>query len=429
MTDIEPHPHRFSAQASGPVVGRLALPGDPWLTQLGLALSSLAVGTSSLEHASETPEVAALAAALGEVGVRVGRQGDVLTVHGLGLNGLLAPSRGLDADALGAAGHLLLGLLAAYPFSVSVGSALPAELLAGLGAHGGSTKEAAQRLQLLGSPQPLPFRQLLAGGDDAIKVALVLAALQAPGVSTLTETLASPDHIERMARYFGAGIDAHPGDNGNTHIEVAGLSPLLPRHLQLAGDAGSATFAILAALVVPGSDVLVENCLISPARTGFLDALLQMGGDIVFLNQREWGGENVADVRVRSSRMGAIQLDDSHAASLPGQLEALAVAAAFGRGETRIAMPEALAGKLAAGLAANGVYAMVGDGTLELVGGGAVEGAGRVAGDDAALLRAFAVLGLASRKPVEIVGLAPNDSELAALAGMGARFTPLGEQS
>jgi 3-phosphoshikimate 1-carboxyvinyltransferase len=242
-----------------------------------------------------------------------------------------------------------------------------------------------------------------------VKSAVLLAGLGAAGKTTVIEREATRDHTERMLRHFGAEVTTETR-GGETRITVTGEAELQGREVTVPGDPSSAAFLIAAALIVPGSEVTIEGMLVNPTRTGFYTTLQEMGGDVVFLNEREEGGEPVADIRARHSSLTGVDVPAARAPSMIDEYPMLAVVAAFANGVTRMNGLAELkvkeSDRLAAtadGLAANGVRAeAVGD-TLTVPGTGAVSGGGTVATHlDHRIAMAFLVMGLASEQPVKV---------------------------
>ena len=451
MTDAKPSPVLLTAHGADPLSGRFVTPGDTAISQRALLLAALAVGTSTLAGMRASADVLASAAALRQMGVQIEMNGADWTVHGLGVLGLLAPEGPLEPGH-GASLPLLLGMLAPYglvtPFSAGMaveGEPAPAlgepprALRDGLGALGARVERREDGgLDLVGAYLALPVRLSLEAADETSKTALLLAGLQVAGESTIHERVPTHDHSEKLLAAFGADIRITPdaGDGQGVTIQLAGLPALRPQAIAVPGDPSAAAFAIVAALIIKGSELLVENVLINPLRTGLIDTLLEMGGDIQFLNQREIAGEHVADLRVRSSWLKGVRVDAQHARAMLDDVAALAIAAAFAQGETVI---NGLSGlgetednrltALAAGLRANKVGVTLSAESLTLAGDGKVAGGGRVDSQgDASVAMSFAVMGLASRHKVTIKG-AEAIAEIfpgfvAAMSAAGGRFPP-----
>ena len=168
-----------------------------------------------------------------------------------------------------------------------------------------------------------------------VKSAVLLAALNGGGVTTVIEPVATRDHTERMLAAFGAAIEVEEGSDGSRIIRLEGGRNLKPQAIAVPGDPSSAAFPLVAALIVPGSDVTIENVLLNPTRTGLIETLIEMGADIAIGKKRKVGGEEVGDVRVRASRLKGVTVPAARAPSMIDEYPVLAVAAAFAEGQTR----------------------------------------------------------------------------------------------
>ena len=441
MTEKPASPAPLIALRTDALAGRFATPGDPAISHRALIVAALAVGRTSIEGLLDGADVMATIAALRQLGVRIEAREGTWQVHGLGVNGLLEPAGPLDLGDAGTAAPLLLGLLAPYDFTTTIkaGGALPRPLLEALGQLGARAETAdddASSVTLRGAAVPLPVRQAMAQPSEAVKSALLLAGLQIAGTTVIVEPVPTLDHTEKLLAAFGADIAVRVDEQGGASIRLTGLPDLRAGHVSVPGDPSLAAPAIVAALIVPGSDLLVENVLINPTRTGLIDTLLQMGGDIAFINQREAGGEHVADLRVRSSRMKAITVDGAHAQAMLDDIPALAIAAAYAEGETmigglgelRLGACDRLAAT-AAGLAANRVTVTEGEDSLRIVGNGKVDGGGTVVTrHDPAIAMSFVVLGLASKHKVTVDDASAIAARfphfVSAMHAIGARLEP-----
>jgi 3-phosphoshikimate 1-carboxyvinyltransferase len=248
------------------------------------------------------------------------------------------------------------------------------------------------------------------------------------------EPVATRDHTERMLKAFGAAIEVAPGEAGGNVITLEGRRDLKPQSIVVPGDPSSAAFAIVAALIVEGSDVTVENMLLNPTRTGFVDTLLEMGADITIENRRSVGGEEVGDIRVRASRLKGVTVPAARSASMIDEYPVLAAAAAFAEGDTlmegvgelRVKESDRIA-MVAAGLAANGVACEEGPESLLVRGGAREIGGGTIATHlDHRIAMSFLVLGLAAAKPVTVDDAGPIATSFPAfeslMTSLGARF-------
>jgi 3-phosphoshikimate 1-carboxyvinyltransferase len=445
MTDIA-HPipadsAPLASHGANPLSGRFTIPGDKAISHRALILAALAVGRSSIEGLSETEDVLAIAAALRQLGVRIEQRDGAWHVHGLGVGGLLEPQGPLELGKAGGGAPLLLGLLAPYPFASRFfgGPDLTSQRLLDALARIGvaATQGGGLTLTLKGPILPLPLEHVMAVPSEAIKSALLLAGAQMAGRTTIIEPVATGDHTEKLLSDFGGAVTVVTDDAGGAVVSVTGLTELQPRRVMVPADPSAAAYPLVAALVVPGSDLVIENVLVNPARTGLIDTLLEMGGDIQFLNQHETGGEHVADLRVRSSRLKGIRVGAAHASAMLDDIPVLAVAAAYAQGETVIEGLGPLRqpgidrlAATAAGLAASKVTVAEGDDSLTIGGIGKVEGGGTVASrGDGPVAMSFLVLGLASQKRVTLDDTSAIARSfpgfVADMTAAGARFEPV----
>jgi len=259
-----------------------------------------------------------------------------------------------------------------------------------------------------GSARLIPIDYETPVPSAQVKSAILLAGLHALGATTVIEREATRDHTERMLRHFGACVATAQRD-GKTAITVKGHAELTGRDVTVPGDPSSAAFLAAAALLVPGSEVTIDGVLVNPTRTGFYVTLREMGAEIAFLNEREEGGEPIADIRVRHGRLKGVRVPPERAPSMIDEYPVLAAVAAFAEGETRMEGLAELKVKesdrlaaTAAGLVTNGVAARVEGDTL-IVQGGPVPGGGIVTTHmDHRIAMAFLTLGLASDRPVSV---------------------------
>jgi 3-phosphoshikimate 1-carboxyvinyltransferase len=237
---------------------------------------------------------------------------------------------------------------------------------------------------------------------------VLLAGLNAPGRTTVIETEASRDHTEKMLAYFGARIDSAPEGEHGRRITLEGRPELTGRDVIVPADPSSGAFALVAALITPGSDIVIDGRMMNPLRIGLIATLLEMGASIETLNPRVEGGEDVADLRVRHSALEGVDVPAARAPAMIDEYPILAVAAAFAKGETRMRGLSELRVKesdrlaaVAAGLDATGVTNRIEGDDLIVVGAPRVRGGGVVATHlDHRIAMSFLVMGLASDQPV-----------------------------
>ncbi len=334
--------HTFTA--SGPLRGTLRVPGDKSISHRALMFAGLAVGESRISGLLEGEDVLATAAAMRQLGADIAREDDgAWRVNGAGLGSLLEPARALDMGNSGTSTRLMMGLLASHGLTATfIGDASLSgrpmnrviEPLTQMGASIQSSSGGTLPLMLRGALPAVPIRYRLPVASAQVKSAVLLAGLNTPGITTVIEPVATRDHTERMLTGFGARLDIGE-DQGERTISIHGEADLIPCDVVVPGDPSSAAFFIVAALIVPGSDLFVENVGLNPTRAGIIAVLRDMGGSIEELNRREVGGEPVADLRVRYSVLSGVDVEPALAPSMIDEFPVLFVAAALAEGITR----------------------------------------------------------------------------------------------
>jgi 3-phosphoshikimate 1-carboxyvinyltransferase len=340
-------PRRFSA--SGPLKGRIRVPGDKSISHRALMLSALAVGESRITGLLEGEDVLATAAAMRAMGAETRRVGQGESgesewiVHGVGVGSLLQPRAALDMGNSGTSTRLLMGLVASHPITATfTGDASLSKRpmkrvidpLSLMGADVTASPGGTLPLMLRGAAPAVPIEYRLPVASAQVKSAVLLAALNTPGITTVIEPVPTRDHSERMLRSFGADLTVEVRGNGTRIIRLRGEAELRPQAIEVPGDPSSAAFFIVAALVVPGSELTIENVGLNATRAGLLEVLRQMGGDITEVNPREVGGEPVADLVVRHSALKGIEVDPAIVPSMVDEFPVLFVAAALAEGRT-----------------------------------------------------------------------------------------------
>lgn len=345
MSSADPaqkRPRRFLP--TGPLKGRIRVPGDKSISHRAIMLSALAVGESRISGLLEGEDVLATAAAMRAMGAEVERTGEgEWRVHGVGVGSLLQPQAALDMGNSGTSTRLLMGLVASHPITacfVGDGSLSKRPMgrvitpLSQMGADFTASPGDRLPLMLRGASPAVPIEYRLPVASAQVKSAVLLAGLNTPGITTVIEPVPTRDHSERMLKGFGADLTVEVEADGTRVIRVRGEAELRPQVIDVPGDPSSAAFFLVAALVVPGSEVLVENVGLNPTRAGLVDVLRQMGGNIEDVNPREVGGEPVADLLVKHSPLKGIEVDPAVVPSMVDEFPALFVAASLAEGRT-----------------------------------------------------------------------------------------------
>lgn len=397
--------------------GTLRVPGDETISHLALMTGAMARGETIIEELLEGEAIFATARAMHAVGARIERRAGRWHVMGLGVGGFLEPEFDLDFRSTKLGLALALGLLGSHRFTARFlrnpspsAPALP-PLLDALRAIGIKIDEDDdERLVVCGPRTPVPVdARLPAGANWQLKASLLLAGLAFPGVSTVREAVLSRGHAEAMLEAFGARVGHSVDEVGDHVVEIEGLPNLRAQHVLVPADTSAAAVGIVAALIVPGSELRIERLLVNPARMAFIDTLREMGADMEFSEIRQLGGEQVADLRIRYSELSGITVDAHHVQTMLAEYPALAVAAAFAAGETTLELtPKVVAreGELLAavvkGLQANGVSCELEPAAL-LIRGGRVRGGGRVQTlMDHRIATSFLIMGMAADDAVII---------------------------
>lgn len=428
-----------------PLSGAITVPGDKSISHRALILSALAVGESRITGMLEGEDVLATAGALRAMGATIKRQNDgAWRVHGVGVGGLLQPEGALDMGNSGTSARLLMGLVASHPVTASfIGDASlsrrpMARVTTPLGLMGADfTTSPGDTLPLMlrGICPAVPIVYRLPVASAQVKSAIMLAALNTPGVSEIIEPVPTRDHSENMLRAAGAEVRVETDEDGTRHIFVTGEAELQPQTIIVPGDPSSAAFFIVAALIVPGSDLIIRNVGINPTRAGLITVLRNMGGDITELDQRDVGGEPVADLQVRASALNAIEVDPALAASMIDEFPVFFIAAAMASGTTRTSGLEELRVKESDRLAvmAQGLK-MLGAAVQETADGLVIEGRGgeqfapgspvtidRVL--DHRIAMSFAIAGLVTKGGVTIADMSPVATSFPDFATLLTRAT------
>lgn len=419
-------PAPFTLAARGPLHGTITVPGDKSISHRALMFAALAVGTSRIEGLLEGEDVLATAAALRAMGAKIIRGDDgVWTVDGVGVGGLLQPAQALDMGNSGTSTRLLMGLVASHPITATfIGDASLSrrpmkrviDPLAQMGADITASPGGTLPLMVRGLCPAVPISYTLPVASAQVKSAVLLAGLNTPGITRVIEPIATRDHSERMLAGFGAALTVERTNHGRI-ISLHGEAELRPQNIVVPGDPSSAAFFLVAASIVPGSDIIVGNVGLNPTRTGLIMALRMMGADITELDPRDVGGEPVADLRVRHAALTAIDVPPDLAPSMIDEYPALFVAAAFATGRTVARGADELRVKesdriavMAAALTAIGAQVEEFDDGLAITGSGgeALSGGATIATHlDHRIAMNLAVAALHCRAPVTLDDAAP----------------------
>ncbi len=412
----------ISARKAGGLTGRTAVPGDKSISHRAFLFGGIAAGTTRITGLLEGEDVIATGNAMRAMGALIAKDGDTFVVEGVGNGCLLEPEGVLDFGNAGTGARLTMGLVGAYDFATTfVGDASLSKRPMGrvldplrlMGTQVVARSGDRLPLSIRGARVAAPIAYRVPMASAQVKSAVLLAGLNAPGITTVIEPVMTRDHTERMLQGFGATIAVETDAAGVRHIRLEGQGQLTGvADFIVPGDPSSAGFPIVAALIVPGSDVTIENVLMNPTRTGLIETLVDMGAAIEVLNRRVAGGEDVADLRVRHSELTAIEVPQARAPSMIDEYPVLAIAAAFAKGTTvmrgldelRVKESDRLAA-VAAGLAANGIAHEEGADWLTV--SGDPEGRGYGGGTvpthlDHRIAMSFLVLGMACEKAVSV---------------------------
>lgn len=443
-TSTDPRP--LTARPSRPLRGTAAIPGDKSVSHRALIFGTLAVGETRITGLLEGEDVLATARAMRAFGADVTRAADgTWSVWGVGTGGLAEPDDVIDCGNAGTGVRLIMGMMATSPVTAiftgdpSLRRRPMGRIVRPLGLFG--ARATGRRgdllpLALRGAANPVPVEYRLPVPSAQVKSAVLLAGLGAPGETVVIEEDETRDHTERMLRGFGAGVTVEQVPGGRA-IRLSGQPELRPQTIAVPRDPSSAAFPVAAALMVPGSDVLVPNICLNPTRAGLYATLSEMGADITHNNAREEGGEPVADLVVRHSPLGGIEVPPERAPSMIDEYPVLACLAAFaegrtvmrGIGELRVKESDRIAATVA-GLRASGVVVEELEDGMIVHGRGAdgVAGGGTVATHlDHRIAMAFLCLGLGAERPVGIDDGAPIATSfpgfMPLMTGLGARLS------
>jgi len=436
----------LTARQGGPLQGRARVPGDKSISHRALILAALTVGETTVGGLLEGEDVLHTADAMRALGARVERTGDhTWRVYGVGVGGFAQPAGVLDFGNSGTGVRLAIGAVsgtsvtATFDGDVSLRGRPMQRVLEPLEKMGVRVVQVADGgrlpLTLRGAADPIPIVYEPPVASAQLKSAVLLAGLAAPGETTVIEAEATRDHTERLLKHFGAKVSSKPhGDHGR-RIVLQGQPELEPANVVVPADPSSAAFPLVAALLIPGSELILDAVMTNPLRTGLLATLREMGASIEALEKRDDGGEEIADLRVRASALKGVDVPPERAPSMIDEYPILAVAASFAEGVTRMRGLQELRVKESDRLAATAEMLRANGVTVEIEGDDLiVQGKGRPAGGgevkthmDHRIAMAALVMGLGTDNPVRIddsafIGTSfPGFTEL--MRSLGADYT------
>ncbi|MBI0167861.1 3-phosphoshikimate 1-carboxyvinyltransferase [Bartonella sp. M0280] len=410
-----------TSKKSADLSGHIRIPGDKSISHRSLMFGALASGQTRISGLLEGDDVIHTANAMRAMGAKITKDNDVYVIHGTGNGCLLEPEQPLDFGNAGTGARLTMGLVGTYAMKTRfIGDASLSKRPMGrildplrlMGVQVEASEGDRLPLTLWGAVTPNPITYRVPMASAQVKSAVLLAGLNTPGITTVIEPVMTRDHTEKMLVGFGADLEVETDNDGVRYIHLEGQGELHGQDIIVPGDPSSAAFPIVAALITEGSDITIENVLLNPTRTGLITTLLEMGADISFENKRQTGGEEVADIRVRSSRLKGVKVPKERAPSMIDEYPVLAVAAAFAEGKTimeglaelRVKESDRLSA-VANGLKINGVdceegkdfLIVTGEPSAKNIGGGTV-----TTHLDHRIAMSFLVLGLRAGKPVTI---------------------------
>ena len=415
-------PVPMMSSACGPLAGVAEVPGDKSISHRSLILGAMCIGETTISGLLEGDDVLDTAKAMRAFGAEVSNLGGGnWSVHGVGVGGFAEPDGVIDCGNSGTGVRLIMGSMATSPITATFTGdaslngrpmARITDPLALFGAQSVGRKGGRLPMTIVGAVDPVPAHYIVPVPSAQVKSAVLLAGLNAPGKTVVIEAEATRDHTERMLAGFGAEITVEDTEEGRM-ITLTGQPELRAQHVEVPRDPSSAAFPVCAALVVPGSDVLVPGIGLNPTRAGLFTTLREMGADLTYENERIEGGEPVADLRAKfSPQMKGIDVPPTRAASMIDEYPVLSVIAAFAEGQTMMRGVKELRVKesdridaMAKGLRANGIEVDEGPDwwAVNGLGHGNVPGGATCASQlDHRIAMSFMILGMASNAPVGV---------------------------
>ena len=424
---LNPNPIVMRALSSKSLKGIVSIPGDKSISHRSLILGALAIGQTKITGLLEGQDVLDTARAMVAFGAQVKKnEGGEWCVDGVGVGGFAEPSTVVDCGNSGTGVRLVIGAMATTPINATFTgdhslNSRPMERVTdplskfGVAAFGRS--KGRLPMTIVGARSPIPIQYTVPVPSAQVKSALLLAGLNVPGDTIITETEMTRDHTERMLSSFGADLQVEDITNGRS-ITLSGYSELKSQNVRVPSDPSSAAFPICAAVIAEGSDIIVPHITLNETRAGLYKTLIEMGANLSFENEREESGEPIADIRACfSPNLKGIEVPPERAASMIDEYPILSVVAANASGKTTMRGVKELRLKesdridaMAKGLRANGVFVEEGEDWWAVNG----NGIGTVKGGsmcqtflDHRIAMSFLILGLSSQAPIEIDDCTP----------------------
>lgn len=397
--------------------GVITVPGDKSISHRALIFGAIAIGKTKILGLLESEDVLHTKKTLQKLGVNIVKNGNEYLVDGVSIGGLVEPDDILDQGNSGTGVRLLMGLVCSYPFRCTFTGdeslrkrpmkrvTIPLEKM---GAKFECREGGLLPLTTQGYDIMMPIEYELPVASAQVKSAILLAALNVAGTTTIIEKEKTRDHTELLMKFYGLDISTEEVDGKNV-IKFNGKKQFNAKDISVPADPSSAAFAIVAALIVKDSDITIKNVMINPLRTGLFTTLKEMGGNIEFVNVRNTAGEEIADIRVRYSNLKGVTVPAQRAPSMIDEYPILSIAAAVAEGETIMLGLEELkvkeSNRLEAiynGLKACGVNAEMGENSLKvknskIIGGNEIKTHG-----DHRIAMSFLVAGLVAEKPIAV---------------------------
>ncbi len=431
-----------AARPNGPLTGDISVPGDKSISHRALMFGALAVGQTRISGLLEGEDVLRTAAAMRALGAEISRDGADWLVAGRGIGGLTAPEDVLDMGNSGTAARLLAGILASHDiFSIMTGDASlrkrpmkrVIEPLKACGAVFAARPGDRLPLSIQGARDALPLTYTLPVASAQVKSAVLLAGLNARGITEVTEPEPTRDHSENMLRHFGATVQVTHQGRGRV-IRLTGQPELRAADVTVPGDPSSAAFPIVAGLLVPGSRLTINAVGLNPLRTGLFECLREMGAELTIRNPRLQGGERIGDVVVEYTALNAVDVPPERAPSMIDEYPILAIACAFAKGTSRLRGLSELRVKESDRLAATAAMLRAGGVRVEIEGDDLIVHGGNPAGGglvethmDHRLAMSALVFGQATQTPMQIDDASFIDTSFPGfvklMRGLGASMT------